>query len=156
MRRNIAALRVQGRTSPSRRLADEMLLRGIGWTRETVAQVETTNRRHRPDRGHRRGRLPRRAPGPPGRHRGRLGGRGRQPIGRAAYLAAAIAGTAGDVFPPESYAAPSWLGRAGRRPARGRGAAPATDPGPDRPRASPSAGAAREGRPSTGRVRRRP
>ena len=44
VRRNIATLRAKvGLTQQG--LADEMLLRGIGWTREIVAQVETTNRR---------------------------------------------------------------------------------------------------------------
>src|SRR5664280_2725800 len=44
VRRNIAALRAKANLT-QQALADEMLLRGVGWTRETVAQVETTNRR---------------------------------------------------------------------------------------------------------------
>ena len=44
VRRNVAALRSKANLT-QQGLADEMLLRGIAWTRETVAQVETTNRR---------------------------------------------------------------------------------------------------------------
>ena len=44
VRRNVAALRSKANLT-QQGLADEMLLRGITWTRETVAQVETTNRR---------------------------------------------------------------------------------------------------------------
>jgi transcriptional regulator with XRE-family HTH domain len=44
VRRNVAALRSKANLT-QQALADEMLLRGIAWTRETVAQVETTNRR---------------------------------------------------------------------------------------------------------------
>ena len=44
VRRNIAALRAKANLT-QQGLADEMLLRGVAWTRETVAQVETTNRR---------------------------------------------------------------------------------------------------------------
>jgi DNA-binding XRE family transcriptional regulator len=44
MRRNVATLRSKANLT-QQGLADEMLLRGIAWTRETVAQVETTNRR---------------------------------------------------------------------------------------------------------------
>src|SRR5580658_8980635 len=44
VRRNIATLRAKANLT-QQGLADEMLLRGIGWTRETVAQVETANRR---------------------------------------------------------------------------------------------------------------
>src|SRR5664280_1262730 len=44
IRRNAAALRSKANLT-QQALADEMLLRGIAWTRETVAQVETTNRR---------------------------------------------------------------------------------------------------------------
>jgi len=43
MRRNVAGIEGQKKSHPQG-LADEMLLRGIDWTRETVAQVETTNR----------------------------------------------------------------------------------------------------------------
>jgi hypothetical protein len=104
VRRNVAALRSKANLT-QQGLADEMLLRGITWTRETVAQVETTSRR--------------------------LGfteaitvaacldvpvarltatGAATVTVGEsewsAAYLGAAIAGTAGDVFPPEAYASP--------------------------------------------------
>ena len=44
VRRNVAALRSKANLT-QQGLADEMLLRGIAWTRETVAQVETTSRR---------------------------------------------------------------------------------------------------------------
>ena len=44
VRRNVAALRSKANLT-QQGLADEMLARGIAWTRETVAQVETTNRR---------------------------------------------------------------------------------------------------------------
>jgi transcriptional regulator with XRE-family HTH domain len=105
VRRNVAALRSKANLT-QQGLADEMLLRGIAWTRETVAQVETTSRR--------------------------LGfteaiavaacldvpiarltatGAATVTVGEsewsAAYLGAAIAGTAGDVFPAESYASPA-------------------------------------------------
>ena len=100
VRRNIAALRAKaGLTQQA--LADEMLLRGVGWTRETVAQVETTNRRI-------------------GLAEAigvaacldvplaRLTATGAATVSvgdsrwSAPYLAAAIAGTIGDVFAPES------------------------------------------------------
>ena len=107
VRRNIAALRAKAALT-QQGLADEMLLRGVGWTRETVAQVETTNRR--------------------------IGlteaiavaacldvplarlvatGAGTVMVGDSRwttpYLAAAIAGTAGDVFPVESYGSPAQV-----------------------------------------------
>src|ERR1019366_8359432 len=44
IRRNAAALRSKANLT-QQALADEMLLRGIAWTRETVAQGATTNRR---------------------------------------------------------------------------------------------------------------
>ena len=44
VRRNIAGLRAKASLT-QQALADEMLRRGVAWTRETVAQVETTNRR---------------------------------------------------------------------------------------------------------------
>jgi transcriptional regulator with XRE-family HTH domain len=105
VRRNIAALRAKsGLTQQT--LADEMLLRGVAWTRETVAQVETTNRRI-------------------GLAEAigvaacldvplaRLTATGAATVSVgdsrwcAPYVAAAIAGTAGDVFTPESYAVPA-------------------------------------------------
>jgi len=105
VRRNIAALRAKaGLTQQG--LADAMFLRGVGWTRETVAQVETTNRRI-------------------GLTEAiavvacldvplaRLVSTGADSVAvgdsrwTTAYLAAAIAGTADEVFPPESYAVPA-------------------------------------------------
>ncbi len=44
VRRNVATLRSKAQLT-QQALADEMLTRGVAWTRETVAQVETTNRR---------------------------------------------------------------------------------------------------------------
>ena len=133
MRRNVAVLRSKANLT-QQGLADEMLLRGIAWTRETVAQVETTSRR--------------------------LGfteaiavaacldvpvarltatGQASVTVGEsewtAAYLGAAIAGTAGDIFPPESYAGPAL----GRQP----GSVPPRTAGPDaRRRTSRRSGAA--------------
>ncbi len=104
VRRNIAALRAKvGLTQQG--LADEMLLRGIGWTRETVAQVETTNRRM----GLTEAIAVAACLDVP---LARLTTTGADSVSvgdsrwTTAYLAAAIAGTAGDVFPPESYAVP--------------------------------------------------
>jgi transcriptional regulator with XRE-family HTH domain len=124
VRRNVAALRSKANLT-QQGLADEMLLRGITWTRETVAQVETTSRR--------------------------LGfteaiavaacldvpvarltatGAATVTVGEsewsAAYLGAAIAGTAGDVFPPEAYASPST----GTAPSATAASAPPTPTGP--------------------------
>ncbi len=105
VRRNIAALRAKANLT-QQGLADEMLLRGIGWTRETVAQVETTNRRI----GLTEAIAVAACLDVP---LARLTTTGADSVavgdGRwsTAYLAAAIAGTAGDVFPPESYAAPT-------------------------------------------------
>ncbi|MGD0882713.1 MAG: helix-turn-helix transcriptional regulator [Acidimicrobiales bacterium] len=105
VRRNIAALRAKANLT-QQGLADEMLLRGIGWTRETVAQVETTNRRI----GLTEAIAVAACLDVP---LARLVTTGADSVavgdGRwsTAYLAAAIAGTAGDVFPPESYATPT-------------------------------------------------
>jgi len=102
VRRNVAAIGSKANLT-QQGLADEMLLRGIPWTRETVAQVETTNRKL----GFAEAiavaasldvpiaRLT--ATGAPTVAVG-------ESLWSAAYLGAAIAGTAGDVFPPESYA----------------------------------------------------
>jgi transcriptional regulator with XRE-family HTH domain len=105
VRRNVAALRAKANLT-QQGLADEMLLRGVPWTRETVAQVETTNRRI--------GLLEAIAVAAcldvP---LARLTSTGADSVvvgdsrWSTAYLAAAIAGAAGEVFPPESYAAPS-------------------------------------------------
>ena len=104
VRRNIAALRAKaGLTQQA--LADEMLLRGVAWTRETVAQVETTNRRI----GLTEAIAVAACLDVP---LARLTATGAATVsvgdGRwsAHYLAAAIAGTAGDVFAAESYAVP--------------------------------------------------
>jgi len=104
VRRNIATLRAKvGLTQQG--LADEMFLRGIGWTREIVAQVETTNRRI----GLTEAIAVAACLDVP---LARLAATGADSVavgeGRwtTAYLAAAIAGTAGDVFATDSYAAP--------------------------------------------------
>ena len=122
VRRNIATLRAKlGLTQQG--LADEMLLRGVGWTRETVAQVETTNRRI----GLTEAIAVAACLDVP---LARLAATGADAVAvgdsrwTTAYLAAAIAGTAGDIFGPESYAAPAraWsrggatLGRVPTRP----------------------------------------
>lgn len=105
VRRNIATLRAKlGLTQQG--LADEMLLRGVGWTRETVAQVETTNRRI----GLTEAIAVAACLDVP---LARLAATGADAVAvgdsrwTTAYLAAAIAGTAGDIFGPESYAAPA-------------------------------------------------
>jgi transcriptional regulator with XRE-family HTH domain len=105
VRRNVAALRSKaGLTQQG--LADEMLLRGIAWTRETVAQVETTSRRL----GFTEAVAVAACLDVP---LARLTATGQATVTvgesewSAAYLGAAIAGTAGDIFPPESYAIPS-------------------------------------------------
>jgi len=107
VRRNIATLRAKaGLTQQA--LADEMLLRGVPWTRETVAQVETTNRRIGLSEAIAVGAcldVP----------LARLTATGADTVSvgesrwTTPYLAAAIAGTAGDVFPPESYASPGRM-----------------------------------------------
>jgi transcriptional regulator with XRE-family HTH domain len=110
VRRNIAALRAKANLT-QQALADEMLLRGVGWTRETVAQVETTNRRI----GLTEAIAVAACLDVP---LARLAATGADAVTvgdsrwAAPYLAAAIAGTAGDVFAPESYAAPSRFERA--------------------------------------------
>ena len=101
MRRNVAALRSKANLT-QQGLADEMLLRGIAWTRETVAQVETTNRRL----GFTEAVVVAACLDVPLARLAATGvddRRGRRQRVDAAYLGAAIAGTAGDVFPPESY-----------------------------------------------------
>ena len=110
VRRNVAALRSKANLT-QQGLADEMLLRGIPWTRETVAQVETTNRRL----GFTEAIAVAACLDVP---LARLAATGVTAVGvgesewTAAYLGAAIAGTAGDVFPPETYASrPAGSGR---------------------------------------------
>jgi transcriptional regulator with XRE-family HTH domain len=103
VRRNIAALRAKDSLT-QQALAGEMLLRGVAWTRETVAQVETTNRRI----GLTEAIAVAACLDVP---LARLVATGADTVSvgesrwTAPYLAAAVAGTAGDVFPPESYAA---------------------------------------------------
>jgi len=104
VRRNIAALRAkEGLTQQG--LADEMFLRGVGWTRETVAQVETTNRRI----GLTEAIAAAASLDVP---LARLAATGADSVAvgdsrwTTAYLTAAIAGTADDLFPTDSYAAP--------------------------------------------------
>src|ERR1700730_6925153 len=105
MRRNVATLRSKASLT-AQGLADEMLLRGIAWTRETVAQVETTNRRL----GFTEAIVVAACLDVPV---ARLTATGSATVAvgesewSAAYLGPAIAGTAGDIFPPESYASPS-------------------------------------------------
>jgi hypothetical protein len=105
VRRNVAALRSKANLT-QQGLADEMLLRGIAWTRETVAQVETTSRRL----GFTEAIVVAACLDVP---LARLTATGAATVSvgegewTAAYLGAAIAGTAGDVFPPESYAVSS-------------------------------------------------
>jgi len=104
VRRNIATLRAKvGLTQQG--LADEMLLRGIGWTREIVAQVETTNRRI----GLTEAIAVAACLDVP---LARLTATGADTVAvgdsrwTTPYLAAAVAGTAGDVFAPDSYTGP--------------------------------------------------
>jgi len=105
VRRNVAALRSKANLT-QQALADEMLLRGIAWTRETVAQVETTNRRL----GFTEAIVVAACLDVPV---ARLTATGAPSVAvgesewSAAYLGAAIAGTTGDIFPPESYASPA-------------------------------------------------
>jgi transcriptional regulator with XRE-family HTH domain len=102
VRRNIATFRSKANLT-QQALADEMLLRGIAWTRETVAQVETTSRRL----GFAEAIAVAACLDIP---LARLTATGQDTVAvgesewTAAYLGAAIAGTAGDVFAPESYA----------------------------------------------------
>ncbi len=118
VRRNVAALRSKANLT-QQALADEMLLRGIAWTRETVAQVETTNRRL----GFTEAIVVAACLDVPV---ARLTATGAPSVAvgesewSAAYLGAAIAGTTGDIFPPESYASP----------ASESSGSPASSPGP--------------------------
>ena len=132
VRRNVAALRSKANLT-QQGLADEMLLRGIAWTRETVAQVETTNRRL----GFTEAIVVAACLDVPV---ARLTASGSPTVAvgesewSAAYLGAAIAGTTGDIFPPESYASPA--ARAVEAPDRGGEVARAGGPEevPDRRR----------------------
>ena len=101
-RRNIAALRSKAGLT-QQQLADEMLLRGIAWTRETVAQAEATNRRLGLTEA-----IALAACLDVPVARLAASGAATVAVGESewtvAYLGAAIAGTTGDIFPPESYA----------------------------------------------------
>ena len=105
VRRNVAALRSKANLT-QQGLADAMLLRGVAWTRETVAQVETTNRRL----GFTEAIVVAACLDVPV---ARLTATGSATVAvgdsewTAAYLGAALAGTIGDTFPPESYASPA-------------------------------------------------
>src|SRR5664280_333327 len=100
IRRNAAALRSKANLT-QQALADEMLLRGIAWTRETVAQVETTNRRL----GFTEAIALAACLDVPV---ARLAATGAAAVAvgqsewTTAYLGAAIAGTTGDIFPPRA------------------------------------------------------
>lgn len=104
VRRNVATLRSKAQMT-QQALADEVLARGIPWTRETVAQVETTNRRL----GFTEAIAVAASLDVP---LARLTATGADVIAvgdsewTAAYLAAAVAGTAGDIFAADSYSVP--------------------------------------------------
>ena len=103
IRRNVAELRARvGLTQQG--LADEMHRRGVSWTRETVAQAETGNRRL----GLTEAIALSAALDVP---LARLVSTSASSVGvgenawTAAYLTAAVAGTAGDAFTPEAFGA---------------------------------------------------
>ena len=104
VRRNVAALRAKANLT-QQALADEMHLRGVSWTRETVAQVETTSRRITLTEA-----IAVAACLDVPLARLTATGATTVVVGESrwttAYLGAAIAGTAGDMFPAESYAVP--------------------------------------------------
>jgi transcriptional regulator with XRE-family HTH domain len=132
VRRNVAALRSKANLT-QQGLADEMLLRGIAWTRETVAQVETTSRRL----GFTEAIVVAACLDVP---LARLTATGAATVSvgegewTAAYLGAAIAGTAGDVFPPESYAVSPARTAHAPEPVEPPGRAAAPEEVPDRRR----------------------
>ncbi len=101
VRRNVATLRSKANLT-QQALADEMLARGIPWTRETVAQVETTNRRL----GFTEAIAVAAALDVP---LARLTATGADVVAvgdnewAAPYLCAAVAGTAGDIFAADAY-----------------------------------------------------
>ncbi len=105
VRRNVAALRARANLT-QQALADEMQLRGVAWTRETVAQVETTNRRIGLTEA-----IAAAACLDVPLARLTATGAAAVTVGESrwatAYLSAAIAGTIDDLFGPDSYAAPS-------------------------------------------------
>lgn len=102
VRRNVATLRSKASLT-QQALADEMMARGVPWTRETVAQVETTNRRL----GFTEAIAVAACLDVP---LARLTATGADVVAvgdsewTTAYLAAAVAGTAGDIFAADSYA----------------------------------------------------
>jgi transcriptional regulator with XRE-family HTH domain len=132
MRRNVATLRSKANLT-QQGLADEMLLRGIAWTRETVAQVETTNRRL----GFTEAIVVAACLDVPV---ARLTATGAPTVAvgesewTAAYLGAALAGTAGDIFPPESYASPAGRPVEAPEAAEPPSVVPAPEEVPDRRR----------------------
>jgi transcriptional regulator with XRE-family HTH domain len=101
VRRNVATLRSKANLT-QQALADEMLARGVPWTRETVAQVETTNRRL----GFTEAIAVAASLDVPV---ARLTATGADVVAvgdsewTTAYLSAAVAGTAGDIFAADSY-----------------------------------------------------
>ena len=101
VRRNVATLRSKANLT-QQALADEMLIRGVAWTRETVAQVETTNRRL----GFTEAIAVAASLDVP---LARLTATGADVVAvgdsewSTPYLSAAVAGTAGDIFAADSY-----------------------------------------------------
>jgi transcriptional regulator with XRE-family HTH domain len=101
VRRNVATLRSKANLT-QQALADEMLARGVPWTRETVAQVETTNRRL----GFTEAIAVAASLDVP---LARLTATGADVVAvgdsewTTPYLSAAVAGTAGDIFAADSY-----------------------------------------------------
>jgi transcriptional regulator with XRE-family HTH domain len=101
VRRNVATLRSKANLT-QQALADEMLSRGVAWTRETVAQVETTNRRL----GFTEAIAVAASLDVP---LARLTATGADVVSvgdsewTTAYLSAAVSGTAGDIFAADSY-----------------------------------------------------
>jgi transcriptional regulator with XRE-family HTH domain len=101
VRRNVATLRSKANLT-QQALADEMLTRGVAWTRETVAQVETTNRRL----GFTEAIAVAASLDVP---LARLTATGADVVAvgdsewTTPYLSAAVAGTAGDIFAADSY-----------------------------------------------------
>ena len=138
VRRNIAALRSRANLT-QQALADEMLARGVAWTRETVAQVETTNRRIGLTEA-----IAVAACLDVPLARLTATGADTVTVGESrwttVYLSAAIAGTVDDLFGLDSYAGPARTAR--DRPgawSEDEGSAPPLRPG--RRRTSSSAGA---------------
>ncbi|MBV8463859.1 MAG: hypothetical protein JO368_11225, partial [Acidimicrobiales bacterium] len=103
VRRNVATLRSKANLT-QQGLADEMRARGVPWTRETVAQLETTNRRL----GFTEAVVVAASLDVP---LARLTATGADVVAvgegewTTPYLFAAVAGTAGDIFTSESYSA---------------------------------------------------